>query len=77
MLPRGTAWLDTGTIDSMMEAAEFVRTMERRTGQKIGSPEEVSWRRGFLDDESLRASAEKVVKSGYGSYLLDLLKRGR
>lgn len=73
VLPRGTAWLDTGTFDQMTDAGEFVRTMERRTGLKIGAPEEIAWRQGFLNDEELRERAEKLVKSGYGTYLLDLL----
>ena len=77
VLPRGTAWLDTGTFDDMIEAGNFVRTMEHRTGQKIGSPEEIAWRRGFIDDDGLRTRAEKLVKSGYGTYLLNLLKEGR
>jgi glucose-1-phosphate thymidylyltransferase len=77
VLPRGTAWLDTGTFDQMTDAAEYVRTIQRRTGLSIGVPEEVAWRRGFLADEALRARAEKLVKSGYGSYLLEVLERGR
>ncbi|MET0700775.1 MAG: glucose-1-phosphate thymidylyltransferase RfbA [Mycobacterium sp.] len=77
VLPRGTAWLDTGTFDQMTDAADFVRTMERRTGLKIGVPEEIAWRQGFLSDEELRARAATLVKSGYGAYLLDLLDRGR
>lgn len=77
VLPRGTAWLDTGTFDQMTDAAEYVRTMERRTGLKIGAPEEIAWRKGLLTDDELRERAEKLVKSGYGSYLLDLLDRGR
>ncbi len=76
VLPRGTAWLDTGTFDQMTDAADFVRTMERRTGLKIGVPEEIAWRQGFLTDDEVRERAEKLVKSGYGSYLLDLLERG-
>lgn len=76
VLPRGTAWLDTGTFDQMTDAADFVRTMERRTGLKIGVPEEIAWRQGFLSDDELRERAEKLVKSGYGGYLLDLLERG-
>ena len=76
VLPRGTAWLDTGTFDQMTDAADYVRTMERRTGMKIGVPEEVAWRQGFLADDALRVRAEALVKSGYGSYLLELLERG-
>ncbi len=77
ILPRGTAWLDTGTFDQMTDAAEYVRTMQRRTGMSIGVPEEVAWRQGFLDDDALRERAEKLVKSGYGTYLLECLDRGR
>ena len=76
VLPRGTAWLDTGTFDQMTDAADFVRTMERRTGLKIGVPEEIAWRQGFLSEDDLRERAEKLVKSGYGAYLLGLLDRG-
>jgi glucose-1-phosphate thymidylyltransferase len=75
VLPRGTAWLDTGTCDHMTDAAEYVRTIERRTGLKIGVPEEIAWRQRFLTDDELRERAEKLVKSGYGLYLLDLLDR--
>lgn len=77
VLPRGTAWLDTGTVDQMTDAADYVRTIERRTGLKIGVPEEIAWRQGFLNDDELRARAEQLVTSGYGTYLLDLLDRGR
>ncbi|MCB1297498.1 MAG: glucose-1-phosphate thymidylyltransferase RfbA [Microthrixaceae bacterium] len=77
VLPRGTAWLDTGTFDQMTDAGDYVRTMERRTGLRIGVPEEVAWRQGFLTDDELRERATKLVKSGYGSYLLNILERGR
>ncbi|WP_068058351.1 glucose-1-phosphate thymidylyltransferase RfbA [Nocardia xishanensis] len=77
VLARGTAWLDTGTFDSLLDAANYVRTIEERQGLKIGVPEEVAWRMGYIDDEQLRARAEPLVRSGYGGYLLDLLERGR
>jgi glucose-1-phosphate thymidylyltransferase len=73
VLDRGTAWLDTGTFNSLMQAAEFVRVIEERQGLRIGSPEEIAWREGFISDADLRALAEPLVKSGYGEYLLTLL----
>jgi glucose-1-phosphate thymidylyltransferase len=74
VLPRGTAWLDTGTVDDLNDAANFIRTIESRQGLKIGAPEEVAWRRGFLSDDALRRVAEPQMKSGYGAYLLGLLE---
>ena len=73
VLTRGTAWLDTGTFDSLMQAGEFVRAVEERQGLKIGCPEEIAWRRGFIDDDGLRARAEVLAKSGYGQYLAELI----
>jgi glucose-1-phosphate thymidylyltransferase len=77
VLQRGTAWLDTGTFDSLNDASNFIRTVEHRQGLKIGSPEEIAWRRGFLSDDELRQRAEAITKSGYGRYLLDLLASPR
>jgi glucose-1-phosphate thymidylyltransferase len=73
VLERGTAWLDTGTFTSMMQAAEFVQVVENRQGWKIGCIEEVAWRRGFIDEAQLKALGLQLRKSGYGDYLLGLL----
>ncbi|ORB67756.1 glucose-1-phosphate thymidylyltransferase RfbA [Mycolicibacterium tusciae] len=75
VLARGTAWLDTGTFDSLLDASDYVRTIERRQGLKISVPEEVAWQVGFIDDEQLATRARTLLKSGYGRYLLGLLER--
>ncbi|MDT5150293.1 MAG: glucose-phosphate thymidylyltransferase [Mycobacterium sp.] len=75
VLPRGTAWLDTGTFDSLLDASDYVRTIERRQGLKIGVPEEIAWRAGLIDDDQLAARGKELLKSGYGSYLLQLVAR--
>jgi len=74
VLDRGTAWLDTGTFASLVQASEFVRVIEERQGLKIGCVEEAAWRAGLIDDTQLRALAEPLVPSGYGTYLLMLLE---
>jgi glucose-1-phosphate thymidylyltransferase len=76
VLARGTAWLDTGTFDSLLDAADFVRTLELRQGLKVSVPEEVAWRLGWIDREQLERRGKSLVKSGYGNYLLKLLDRG-
>lgn len=75
LMGRGYAWLDTGTPDSLIEAAEFVRTLEKRQGFKIACPEEIAWRMGFIDDAALARLAAKLGKSGYGWYLLNLMRQ--
>ena len=72
-LPRGTAWLDTGTFDDLNDASNYIRTIEKRQGQKIGCPEEVAWRLGLIDDDQLRIRAGELAKSGYGAYLEELV----
>ena len=74
VLPRGTAWLDTGTFESLNDAGDFVRTIQARQGLQIGSPEEAAWRNGWLDDEALLARADALEKSGYGKYLRRLVE---
>lgn len=74
IMDRGTAWLDTGTFDSMMQASQFIQVIEERQGLKIGCIEEIAFQKGFLSREKLEARAKKQIKSGYGQYLLNLLK---
>jgi glucose-1-phosphate thymidylyltransferase len=76
-LDRGTAWLDTGTFASLMQAGQYVHVIEERQGLKIGAIEEVAWRMNFIDDEQLRILAEPLRKSGYGDYLLNQLAQGK
>jgi glucose-1-phosphate thymidylyltransferase len=77
VLERGTAWLDTGTFSSLMQAADFVRVVEERQGLKIGCIEEIAFRQGFISAEHLRVLAEPLRKGGYGEYLLGLLDADR
>lgn len=74
ILGRGMAWLDTGTFDSLNEASNYIRTLENRQGFKVSCPEEIAWRQGWITDEQLEITARKMVKSGYGGYLLSLLE---
>lgn len=74
ILSRGTAWLDTGTFNSLMQAGQFVQVIEERQGLKVGCIEEIAWRQGFITEQELAALAEPLKKSGYGEYLLGLLK---
>jgi glucose-1-phosphate thymidylyltransferase len=75
-MPRGTAWLDTGTHDSLLEAAHFIQTLEKRQGLKVGCPEEIAWRLGWIDAAKLERLAGQLKKSSYGDYLLELLEQG-
>ncbi len=77
VLPRGTAWLDTGTFEGLMDASQFVHVVEARQGHKIGCVEEIAWRAGWIDDDALRALGDDLAKSGYGGYLHACLARGR
>ncbi|MHC0447304.1 glucose-1-phosphate thymidylyltransferase RfbA [Flavobacterium sp. 3-218] len=75
ILSRGTAWLDTGTFNSLMQAGQFVQVLEERQGLKVGCIEEIAWRQGFIDDDRLEELAQPLLKSGYGTYLLEFLKQ--
>mgnify|MGYP000072153639 CR=1 FL=1 len=77
IMARGMAWLDTGTHDSLLEAAHFIQTLEKRQGLKVGCPEEVAWRQGWIDDARLQALATPLLKSGYGRYLVELVESGQ
>ncbi len=76
LLGRGSAWLDTGTFETLLQAAQFVQTIEERQGLSIACPEEIAWRQGWIDDERLQRMGEELGKNGYGQYLLDLLESG-
>ena len=73
-LGRGMAWLDTGTHDSLLEASQFIQTIEKRQGLKVACPEEIAWRQGWIDDAALEALAGALGKSGYGDYLRSVLR---
>ncbi|MCL4134150.1 UNVERIFIED_CONTAM: hypothetical protein GTU68_026627 [Idotea baltica] len=73
VLGRGTAWLDTGTFDSLMQASSFIQVIEQRQGLKIGCIEEIAWREGFITKDQLKALAEPLMKSGYGQYLMQFV----
>jgi glucose-1-phosphate thymidylyltransferase len=77
IMQRGYAWLDTGTHDSLLEAGQFIATLEHRQGLKIACPEEIAWRAGFIDDAQLDRLADPMRKNGYGRYLLQMLQQGR
>jgi glucose-1-phosphate thymidylyltransferase len=73
MMGRGMAWLDTGTHDSLLEASSFIQTLEKRQGLKVACPEEISWRKGWIDDTQLTQLAQPLLKNGYGQYLMRTL----
>jgi glucose-1-phosphate thymidylyltransferase len=77
ILQRGYAWLDTGTHDSLLQAGQFIATLENRQGLKVACPEEIAWRSGFIDDARLERLAEPLKKNGYGQYLLQVLREGK
>ena len=77
VMVRGTAWLDTGTFDSLLDASDYVRTLERRQGLKVSVPEEVAWQQGWITDEQLAERGRTLLKSGYGTYLLEILEQRR
>ena len=76
LMGRGMAWLDTGTFDSLHQAGSYIRTLEQRQGLKVGCPEEVAWRQGWIEDRQLEGLAQPLLKSGYGTYLLQMLNEG-
>ena len=76
IMSRGMTWLDTGTYESLEEASQYIKTIEKRQGLKIGCPEEIAWRMGLINDSQLKKISKKYIKSGYGNYLLELLNSG-
>ena len=74
IMNRGMTWLDTGTLDSLHEASSYIRTLEKRQGLKIGCPEEIAWRMGFINDKELNLISENLLKSGYGNYLKSIIE---